>query len=75
MNNKCKLTLVINAGSSSIKYKVFNIVNDGVIASGQCEKIGNIMLPILLLYRKVAFARHLIPRRRNVCKALRVCPL
>lgn len=52
MNNKCKLTLVINAGSSSIKYKVFNIVNDGVIASGQCEKIGNKMGIFSLKFNK-----------------------
>ena len=36
-----KVILVINAGSSSIKYKVFKLDNDEVIGSGQCEKIGN----------------------------------
>lgn len=36
-----KYILVINAGSSSIKYKVFDVATDDDIASGQCEKIGN----------------------------------
>lgn len=36
-----KFILVINAGSSSIKYKVFEADTDKDIASGQCEKIGN----------------------------------
>lgn len=35
--------IVINAGSSSIKYKVFNAKTDQDLASGQCEKIGNPM--------------------------------
>ncbi len=38
-----KYILVINAGSSSIKYKVFNAQTNLDIASGQCEKIGNPM--------------------------------
>lgn len=33
--------IVINAGSSSIKYKVFNAKTNQDIVSGQCEKIGN----------------------------------
>ena len=36
-----EVILVINAGSSSIKYKVFDKHTDKVLASGQCEKIGN----------------------------------
>lgn len=36
-----KVFIVINAGSSSIKYKIFRKCDDEVIASGQCEKIGN----------------------------------
>ena len=40
-NKSNKVILVINAGSSSIKYKVFKLDNDEVIGSGQCEKIGN----------------------------------
>ena len=36
-----KVNIVINAGSSSIKYNIFWKSNDEVIASGQCEKIGN----------------------------------
>ena len=36
-----KVIIVINAGSSSIKFKIFKKSNDEVIASGQCEKIGN----------------------------------
>lgn len=32
--------LVINAGSSSLKYQVFDMDNENVIAKGNCEKIG-----------------------------------
>ena len=38
-----EVILVINAGSSSIKYKVFDKQSDQVLASGQCEKIANPM--------------------------------
>ena len=38
-----EVILVINAGSSSIKDKVFDKATDKVLASGQCEKIGNPM--------------------------------
>lgn len=37
------IILVINAGSSSIKYKVFDVTSNNVLANGQCEKIGNPM--------------------------------
>lgn len=32
--------LVVNAGSSSLKYQVFDMKNESVIAKGNCEKIG-----------------------------------
>ncbi|MBQ7884771.1 MAG: acetate kinase [Clostridia bacterium] len=32
--------LVINAGSSSLKYQVFDMSNESVLAKGNCEKIG-----------------------------------
>lgn len=32
--------LVVNAGSSSLKYQVFDMTNERVIAKGNCEKIG-----------------------------------
>ncbi len=32
--------LVINAGSSSLKFQLFNMENEEVIAKGNCEKIG-----------------------------------
>ena len=32
--------LVINAGSSSLKYQLFDMENEKVIAKGNCEKIG-----------------------------------
>src|SRR5699024_343205 len=32
--------LVINAGSSSLKYQLINMDNDEVIAKGNCERIG-----------------------------------
>ena len=32
--------LVINAGSSSIKYQLFNMDDESIIAKGQCERIG-----------------------------------
>ena len=32
--------LVVNAGSSSLKYQVFDMENESVIAKGNCEKIG-----------------------------------
>ena len=33
--------LVINCGSSSLKYQLFDMENESVIAKGNCEKIGN----------------------------------
>jgi len=32
--------LVINAGSSSLKYQLFDMDNESVLAKGQCERIG-----------------------------------
>lgn len=32
--------LVINAGSSSVKYQLIDMVNDHVLAKGQCDRIG-----------------------------------
>ena len=32
--------LVINAGSSSLKFQLFDMENESVIAKGNCEKIG-----------------------------------
>ena len=32
--------LVVNAGSSSLKYQLFNTANDTVVAKGLCERIG-----------------------------------
>lgn len=32
--------LVVNAGSSSLKYQVFDMQNESVLAKGNCEKIG-----------------------------------
>ena len=32
--------LVVNAGSSSLKYQIFDMENESVIAKGNCEKIG-----------------------------------
>ena len=32
--------LVINAGSSSLKFQLFNMEDESVIAKGNCEKIG-----------------------------------
>jgi len=32
--------LVVNAGSSSLKYQLFNLADESVIAKGNCERIG-----------------------------------
>ena len=32
--------LVVNAGSSSLKYQLFNTENNTVLAKGNCERIG-----------------------------------
>ncbi|MBQ8016199.1 MAG: acetate kinase, partial [Clostridia bacterium] len=32
--------LVINCGSSSLKYQLFDMDNESVLAKGNCEKIG-----------------------------------
>ena len=32
--------LVLNAGSSSLKYQLFNMENSEVLAKGNCERIG-----------------------------------
>ena len=32
--------LVLNAGSSSLKYQLFNMLTEQVIAKGMCERIG-----------------------------------
>ena len=37
--------LVINAGSSSLKFQLFDMSNEKVIAKGNCEKIGLESLP------------------------------
>ncbi|MCR5583269.1 MAG: acetate kinase, partial [Eggerthellaceae bacterium] len=33
--------LVINAGSSSLKYQLIDIVTEKVIAKGLCERVGS----------------------------------
>ena len=35
-----KNVLVINAGSSSLKYQLFDTSNDTVVAKGLCDRIG-----------------------------------
>ncbi len=47
-----KVIIVINAGSSSIKYKIFRKSNDEVIASGQIEKVGNTHSIFSLKYKQ-----------------------
>ena len=32
--------LVVNAGSSSLKYQLFDMDNETVLAKGNCERIG-----------------------------------
>ena len=32
--------LVINAGSSSLKYQLIDMTNEAVLAKGNCERIG-----------------------------------
>ena len=32
--------LIINAGSSSLKYQLIDMANEGVLAKGLCERIG-----------------------------------
>ena len=32
--------LVVNAGSSSIRYQLFDMSDDSVLAKGQCDRIG-----------------------------------
>ncbi len=39
MKNK-KMVLVINAGSTSIKYQIINMLDNSVVAKGLCERIG-----------------------------------
>ena len=34
------LVFVLNAGSSSLKYQLFNMLTEQVIAKGMCERIG-----------------------------------
>ena len=34
------LVLVINSGSSSLKYQLFDMSNEKVLAKGNCQKIG-----------------------------------
>ena len=33
--------LVVNAGSSSLKYQLVNIANNKVLAKGLCERVGS----------------------------------
>ena len=35
-----KKILVINCGSSSLKYQLIDMANEGVLAKGLCERIG-----------------------------------
>ena len=49
--------LVINAGSSSLKYQLINMADESVLASGNCERIGiegGILTVALLLCALVA---------------------
>ena len=32
--------LVVNCGSSSLKYQLIDMENDNVLASGRCDRIG-----------------------------------
>ena len=34
------IILVVNAGSSSLKYQLFDMETETVLAKGNCEKIG-----------------------------------
>ena len=49
--------LVVNAGSSSLKYQLIDMDNESVIAKGGCERIG---LPNSLLKHKTAKGEKLI---------------
>lgn len=53
------IILVINAGSSSIKYKLFDATNNNELASGQCEKIGNPMGIFSLKFNGKKFSEEL----------------
>ena len=61
-----KVIIVINAGSSSIKYKIFKKSNDEVIASGQIEKIGNPQSIFVLKYGQKKISQNLpIPNHKE----------
>ncbi len=48
--------LVINAGSSSVKYQLFDMTNETVLAKGICERIGN---PVTGIFK------HKVPGRED----------
>ena len=52
--------LVINAGSSSLKFQLIDMTNEGVIAKGNCEKIGI----------KGSFVKYKANGKENVYEAL-----
>ena len=54
--------LVVNAGSSSLKYQLINMTEEKVLAKGLCERIG---LPCSLIKHKTYDDRSVTKRNRN----------
>ncbi len=52
--------LVINAGSSSLKYQLINVVNENVVAKGICERIG--MPESKLTYKPTGGEAHIVKK-------------
>lgn len=52
--------LVINAGSSSLKYQLIDTDNEAVLAKGNCERIGQNVLSLVLKHptAKKSTAKH-----------------
>jgi acetate kinase len=64
--------LVMNAGSSSLKYQLFDMVTETVVAKGVCERIGiDGRLKDLLVSGKPAFAEDIpLPSHAEAIKAV-----
>ena len=64
--------LVVNAGSSSLKYQLLDMKDESVIAKGNCDRIG-ILLTLRLLKSSLRYSHQAKQRSSTLC--LRYQPL
>ena len=55
--------LVLNAGSSSVKYQLFNMTNNAVLASGMVEQIGEKESTCKIKFKDAQQAEHVVEEK------------